>query len=430
MFFGTMVPHIIFQPEDVLFVPLREKTATVRGAVRRPAIYELSGQTTLSDLVGMAGGFLPEADLKKVQITRKDASGERVLIDVFLAGQLEKKLNEFLVQDGDEAEISFLPADVYNKVSIEGAVKNPGNYQWKEGLKISDILKERDLLPDALTENAELIRETDTGAKEIIAFSPQDAVAGKADVSLKPRDRIVIRSKSKPVPKCAITGEVKYPGEYVINSGETVSSLIKRAGGFTDAAYLPGAVFTRVSVKQREKEQLEKFVAEKTATIEKESQRAQGEEEKALIEQSKTLLEQLSKSEVTGRIVVRLSRPSEMQGTADDIALEPGDAIYIPKKPATVNILGEVNHSANIMYRPGAPIEYYIDKSGSFTRNADRKNIFIVKADGTATRNLKQIDCGDVVVVGFLARERSGKIFRDVVQMVYEVSLSIGALKK
>jgi len=184
-----------------------------------------------------------------------------------------------------------------------------------------------------------------------------------------------------------------------------------------------------VSVKQQEKERLEKFVAEKAATIDKESQRVESDEEKALIEQSKTLLEQLSKSEVTGRIIVRINSPAAMRGTSDDIALESGDNLYIPKKPATVNILGEVNHSANILYHAGSPLEYYIDKAGSYTRNADRKNIFAVKADGTATQNLKRIDTGDVVVVGFLARERSGKIFRDVIQMIYEISLSIAAIR-
>jgi protein involved in polysaccharide export with SLBB domain len=203
--------------------------------------------------------------------------------------------------------------------------------------------------------------------------------------------------------------------------------VIDRAGGFTSQAYLPGTVFTRVSVKQREQQELEKFILEKQSTLEKETERTESEEEKALIEKGRTLLQQLAQTPVTGRIVVSLVPWDKFKGSNSDIFLEDGDAIYIPTKPTIVSVVGEVNHSANILYKSGAEAEYYIKKAGSYTKNADMKNIFVVKVDGTANNDLKTIEPGDIIVVGFLAKDRAGKIFKDIVQMIYYVAMAISA---
>ena len=107
--------------------------------------------------------------------------------------------------------------------------------------------------------------------------------------------------------------------------------------------------------------------------------------------------------------------------------LEDGDMIYIPRKPAAVAVIGEVNQNANILYQQDLSLQNYIDRSGGFTRNSDPKNVFLVKTDGTATRNTNKIDAGDTIFVPFLAKERVGKVVRDIVQMIYQVSLSIAA---
>ncbi|MGC8804409.1 MAG: SLBB domain-containing protein, partial [Candidatus Ratteibacteria bacterium] len=335
-------------------------------------------------------------------------------------------VEKFFLNDGDQVEVSFISKDVIDCVFVEGVIKNPGKYGWKQGLTVSDIVKESDFLPETSQEQAEIIRESASGAREIIQFSLLDAVRKIKDIELKSRDRIVIRSKQQPVKTVTVSGEVKFPGQYVIYPGEKLSSVIQRAGGFTPQACLPAAVFTRVSVRQREKQELEKFIMEKQATIEKEAGRTESEEEKALIEKSKTLLQQLAQTPVTGRIVVNLEPWEKFAGSESDLTLENGDSIHIPTKPTIVSVVGEVNHSTNILYRPEADIKYYIEKAGSFTKNADTKNIFIVKVNGSATNNLKKIDPGDVIVVGFLAKDRPGKIFKDILQALYYVKMIIG----
>ncbi|MFA5645927.1 MAG: SLBB domain-containing protein [Candidatus Ratteibacteria bacterium] len=421
------LPDITFHSSDILYIPLADRFVTIKGSVRRPAIYEMKGDMSLATLVAMAGGFLPDADARRVQVSRTDLSSERRILDVFLAPDLTQTMKRFTLQDGDEVEVFAMSKEVFAKVSVEGFVRNPGTYQWKEGMRLSSILNSEDLLPEALEETAEIVRQTEYGAKEIVPFSPRNLFAGMEDIELKALDRVLIRSKERPIKRAYVYGELLRPGEYVIGAGERLSSLLMRAGGFSDRAWLSGAVFTRISVKQRQKQELEAFVAEKKATIESEYKKAETADEKALIEKSRILLEQLSQTEVSGRIVMQLRSLEEMSNGPEDLLLEDGDTIYIPKQPVTVSIMGEVNHPANIVHSKGAGIDYYVKKAGSYTRNVDKKNIFIVKADGTASIHTSSVDPGDVIIVGFLAKERPGRIFRDVVQMLYQISLAITA---
>ncbi len=424
VFFGGVLPDITFQLEDVIYVPLGSQFVSISGAVRRPAVYEILDGLNLQTLVEFAGGVLPDADLQRIAVIRNDRISGRRIIDIFPQKDPDV-LKNFQLEDGDEVEVSYISKDILDFVVIEGTIRNPGRYQWKPGMNVSDIIKETDLLPETLEEKAEIIRETRSGTREILQFSLVEAVKKVRDVQLNPRDKIIVRSKDRPLKKVRITGEIRFPAEYVISSGETLSSLIDRAGGFTSQAYLPATIFTRVSIRQRQQQELEKFIIEKQTTLEKEAGRTESEEEKALIEKGKTLLQQLAQTSVTGRVVVRLEPWDKFKGSNSDILLEDGDAIHIPARPTVVSVAGEVNHPANILFRPGAAADYYIEKAGSFTKNADIKNIFVVRVDGTANRNLKEIEPGDVIIVGFLAKDRPGKILKDIIQMLYYAKMII-----
>lgn len=424
VFFGGLLPDITFQSEDIIYVPLGSQFVSIRGAVRRPAVYEILHTLNLQTLVDFAGGFLPDADFQRIAVIRNDRTSGRKIIDIFPQKEPDI-LKKFVLADGDEVEISYINKDIIDCVFVEGTVRNPGRYQWKSGMTVSDIIKETDLLPESLEDKAEIIRETRSGTQEILQFSLIEAVRKIKDIQLNSRDRIIIRSKDRPLKKLRITGEVRFPGEYLISSGERLSSVIERAGGFTSQAYLPATVFTRVSVRQREQQELEKFIIEKQSILEKEAGRTESEEEKALIEKGKNLLHELSKTPVTGRVVVHIDPWDKFKDSDSDIIVEDGDIIHIPVKPTIVSVVGEVNHSANILYNPGATGEYYIEKAGSFTKNADIKNIFVVKVDGTANSDLKKIEPGDVIVVGFLAKDRPGKILKDIIQMLYYVKMII-----
>lgn len=422
---GKRPGPIEFRQQDTIFVPLARRLVGIEGAVRRPAIYELKEEKTLVELVELAGGFLPTADSAHLQVERQDPTKGVVIVDI-----TPDRFEKFEIFDFDLVKVASLPREKYYQVEVEGVVKRPGVYGWKEGLKLAEILAQAEILPEALTEKAEIVRRRSDGGLEVISFSPEKLLAGDSqqNIILQPQDRIVISRKTRPEKRIIIQGQVCSPGEYTAASGERLSSVIARAGGFTPEAYLPAAVFLRESVRIQKEQFLRRFIQEKTKQLEKEERRAEGAEEQALIERGKTLLKELAESEVRGRVVVHLTPLETFRNSPSDFYVEDGDILYIPKKPVSVAVLGEVSQTTNIIYEEKLTLKDYIARAGDFTRDADRRNIFIVRADGTATRKLDKILPGDTIVVPFLAKERLGKVVRDIVQMIYQISLSISTL--
>jgi len=404
---------------DTIFVPPIGSVVAICGEVKRPAIYELRERTSLKNLIDVAGGFLPSASLARIQIERIENFRRKILLDV------EPKKNLFL-KDNDLIRVFSVEKRIHNSVSLEGMVKHPGDYQLKPLMRLNDILTPEALLPEASLNQAEIVRFKSDGAVEILEFSPKKLFKGdeQENIALKRWDRIIIRSTWEQVSRVRVKGEVKFPGQYIIRRGERCSSLIRRAGGYSPEAFLPGAVFTRESVKKKEEVNLRKFIQRQATLLEKEKKGATDEEEQ-LIAEGEVLLKELSDKVPVGRIVFRLEPLPEFKGSSDDIILEDGDVLYIPKTPAAVSILGEVNNPGAICYQEGKNLNYYLKKAGGFTKNADGKYLYVIKPDGTATTKPLLIGRGDAIIVPQRIRSRTGKIIKDIVHMLYEVSAGI-----
>jgi len=404
---------------DTIFVPPIGLVVAICGEVKRPAIYELKEKTSLKDLIDVAGGFLPSASLERIQIERIENFRKKILLDV-------KPKNNLFLKDNDLIRVFSIEKRIRNSLSLEGMVKHPGDYQLKPSMRLNDILTPEGLLPEASLSQAEVIRLKNDGSIEIIEFSPEKLFKGdkKENIVLKSWDRIIIRSTWEQVSRVRVKGEVKFPGQYIIRAGERCSSLIQRTGGYTTRAFLPGAVFTRESVKRKEEVNLEKFIQRQATLLEKEKKGATDDEEQ-LIAEGEVLLKELSDKIPLGRIVFCLDRLQEFKGSSDDIILEDGDTLYIPKTPAAVSILGEVNNAGAICYQEGKKLNYYLKKVGGFTKNADGKYLYVIKPDGTATTKSLLIGRGDVIIVPQRMRSKTGKIIKDIVHMLYEVSASV-----
>lgn len=422
--FGEPPPQIQFFQGDMVFVPLAESFAGIKGAVRRPGIYEISSPSTLKTLIDLAGGTLPNADFSRIQVERTDTVKGRIYIDIDY-----KKLESFVIKDFDVIHIFTLPEQIFYKVSLEGAVKRPGTYGWKEGLRLGDLLKGEDLLPYALRSKAEIIRTEPDGGKKIIIISPEKTFAGidKENIALVPQDRVIIYSQERPEKKVVIYGQVYHPGEYVIVRGERLSDVVRRAGGFTHYAYLPGIIFMREEIRAEKEKQVATFIKEKEEMLKQEEKVLESDADKQLLVQGKIFLERLKGMEIKGRIPLQIDNENTFIGGEYDIFLENGDSIYIPDKFISVAVLGEVNLPANIIFREDYKFLDYIQESGGFTKNADRKNIFIARVNGTASTDINNIGPGDTIVVPLEIKERRGKIIRDIVQMFYHISLGVAA---
>jgi polysaccharide export outer membrane protein len=414
-----------FQNEDTIFINKSENLVGIVGAIRKPAIYELK-KMEIGEIIELCGGFLPNADISHIQIERIDKEKGKILIDL-----KENEINTFRLKNFDIIKIPEILSQSYYQVEVLGSVKKQRVYGWKEGIKISDILKEEDLLPFSEKEKGEIVR-IENGYRKIIKFSPEKVFSGdeKENLFLMPLDKIIIYSKERPEKKVFIYGEVKFPGTYIIESGEKLSNIIKRAGNFTDKAYPKGIVFLRETIKKQKEKEIVNYVKEKMEILKSALKTTTDTEEKQVIEKGIISLEKLSEIEPTGRIIIKIDKLENFENSLYDIELENGDIIYVPKKPVYVSIIGEVNNPKNVFYEESLSFNDYIQKVGGFTKDADRKGVFIVRVDGSSDKNLEKIEPGDTIVVPFEPKGERMRFIKDIMQIFYQIAVGVGVLVK
>src|SRR5439155_9712673 len=212
----------------------------------------------------LAGGVTPTSYLKRVQVVRALPDAERVTLDVDLASHYlrgEEQGNPS-INAGDLVLIHRSDPRVYNVVKVEGAVRYPGAYELKPMMRIGQLLPADKLLPEAYVERVEVARRRPDLSMEILAVDLKKAWSGdpSQDLLLKPLDEITVRTELKAARTIELGGQIVRPGVYTISAGERLSEVLERAGGFTDRAFLQGALFTRAALRKTEQEQLEAFL--------------------------------------------------------------------------------------------------------------------------------------------------------------------------
>jgi protein involved in polysaccharide export with SLBB domain len=261
---GDKSQDIRLESGDTVFVPTTGATVGLVGNVNRPAIYELKGETQVTDLLAMAAGVSPSGYLQRLQIERFRANTERVIQDFNLLDFTQRGVQSAnpVLRDGDLVRVFPVDPRIYNAVTLEGPVKRPGTYELRPGMRLGDLVTRDELLLEAYPDRAEIVRLKEDLSVEVIPFSIRDLWAGQAaaNLELRPLDRVVISSEFRPAASVALSGQVKRPGRYTVSQGERLSSLLERAGGFLPEAFPRGAVFTRETIRRLEREQLDRFI--------------------------------------------------------------------------------------------------------------------------------------------------------------------------
>lgn len=406
--------------------PTLENSVVLSGYVYRPGSFEYHPGMHLSDVLESFDELKPEADVHYIMIRREVPPENRVEV-------VSADLKKALAAPGSAADPQLRPRDkiiVFNLsgdrelvlepilrdlelqaspdrpeevVSVEGQVKVPGKYPLEPAMRVSDLIRAGGSLDDAAYRGeAEITRyqvvDGDRRQTDLIPVNLRAIWRGdtRADLQLQPYDTLVI----KPIPMwqepgvIEIRGEVKFPGKYPIHQGETLHSLLVRAGGFTDIAFPEGAVFIRQDLKKREKDQLDllanrlqgdlaalslEAVASSATANSGGGANAAG--QALLIGQQ--LLVQLRQTKPVGRLVINIQ--GVLNGRVngpDDVLLKDGDQLIVPKKTQEVTILGEVQSPTSHVYEPGLTRDDYIAKSGGTTQHADRRRIYVVRANG------------------------------------------------
>ena len=402
---------------------------TISGEVVKPtSVYYEKGMNA-KELLAMAGGFNKKAYTKTLTIIRHYIDKNQTRQQKVLNYDLEKtSLEDIEIKPYDEVKVLKIlgwDAQDYETVTISGEVRKPITIKYGQGMTVEDLI----ILAGGLTKKAykneiELVRyyldENEERYRDIAKIDTRERKY--SSIVLEPYDEIRIFK----IPKwderklVKITGQVKFPGTYTIETGEKLSNLIKRAGGFTDEAFIEGAVFTRESVRKNQIEQYNKTLAriKRQLAIFNAMPANASKKGGSTTDPTATLNEVISeakKYQPIGRISIELDQNvSKIENSEYDLVLQDKDTLTIPSKIDTVTVFGEVFNPTSFVYRDDLDAEGYINLASGFARGADESKVYVIHADGTSEPAVRgwwifssytSIQKGDTIVVPMYIKE-------------------------
>lgn len=465
---------------DVISVPRLPPTldaaVSLKGYLYAPRLVAWREGLHLTDVIRSVDDLKPNADIHYLLIRRELPPDRTVAV-------LSADLAKALADPHGKSDVTLMPRDQITVfdfetnrsqvikpildelqlqshltrpdevVTVNGSIKVPGDYPLEPGMHVSDLLRAGGgLQSSAYGTSAELMRYTSEGDKRNAQLIPVDLAAifkGEAGADLLLQSADVLNVKELPQwtdqESVDIEGEVRFPGTYPIRRGETLRQVIQRAGGFTDMAFLDGGVFTRADLKTREQQQLDLLanrLQSDLSSLALEASRvagAQGAQASQALTIGNSLLTQLKSTQAVGRLVINLDKVIHGKpGGEEDIVLRDGDMLVVPKLEQEVTVIGEVQNNTSLLYRNGLTRDDYIQQSGGLTRKADKKLIYVVRANGAVVANAShrwfaggntRIKPGDTIVVP-LDTERMPALpmWQAITQIMYNIAIAAAAV--
>lgn len=408
-------------------LPYSEKAIYLTGHVARPGKLPYRDGMKLSDAIRSYQDLLPEpADHGEIiRLMPPDLRPQAIAFSVTDA--LSGGASIFL-QPFDTIRIRGRYETDAPRVTVRGEVLQPGAYALAQGMTAAQLVRiAGGFKRDALLENADLASYDIRDGKQVVSRRQTVAIGqavngldANADVPLKPGDVLTVHQISgwnDIGASVTLTGEVTYPGTYGLQAGEKLSSVIQRAGGFRDTAYPDDAVLVRQQVKDLEG----KSRAELIRQIESASaggrigQTVSGSDDNAtlqlMVQQQNQVLQRLRSQQAVGRLVIKINADiASWANTSADIELRAGDVLTVPKRPGIILVSGQVYNATAITFVPGKDADWYLRRAGGATDLANRKEIFVIRANGLVVGRRSggwyqekvlstKLNPGDVVVV-------------------------------
>ncbi len=378
---GDTKSDVTLEMGDVVFVPVHGVRATVTGAVIRPAVYELAQGQTLRDLVASAGGFAPEAALRRISISRilppnaRGAGGpDRIVLDVPIEQVVNGDAPAVTIEPGDEVTVFEVPGARRAVVRLKGAVYHPGTYGWRPGLKVSDVVKMAGgVTPAVFAEIAHIERLNIADSTRFLVRVPVPADSTQPwvnDIEVQEFDIITVygREQLRETREVRINGQVGKPGEYAYSEGMTVRDLILLAGGVRDGVYLDSVEIARLPSSRSDGQMARTFRMPLDSTY--------------LFEPEGTTFRFLP------------GAPGRAGGT-EEIPLEPFDRVTVLRQPdwelqRMVEVRGEVNFPATYALRfKEDRLSSLIQRSGGLMPTAFVEGARLIReADGAGPVNI------------------------------------------
>lgn len=447
---GEQVNDVRLQLDDVVFIPVRRKTVSIRGEVKRPAIYELKPGEGLKELLEICGGLNITAYLERIQVDRVvdfdrrgDLGMERMYIDVDLQHVLESE-DDFDLQDGDEIQVFSVLDLRKNVVQISGQVERPGMYDVGNSIKLSELTKKAGgLIGDAYMGQANIVRLRPDLTEELIRVEIQQALEGDPDhdIALQGFDRVRIFNTNtvfnlfKPV---WIRGSIKNPGRYSFYDGMTIRDLILTSGGLSSSVYRFKLEIARVDPNNPSPDTYVDIVSLNLDDYYSISDVREGFLKRdefllrpydivfvrpdpyfnlqkqvtvtgpvlypgtyTILSPYETVTDILNRAGglrpqaypkasrlIRGGKTIKLSFEAILENPRSDLNFEvlDGDQIIIATKPNVVSIIGEVNAPGLYTYLRGANARQYIKMAGGYTPDANKGQVWVEFPDGKSAK--------------------------------------------
>lgn len=440
---GDKSHDVGLQPGDVIVIPPVGPRVALTGALDRAAIYELKsgtdGATSLGELLTLNGGVPVLATTQKALVERviPGQNPPRQVQDLTLdAAGLQKPL-----LDGDIVTLLSISPAFGNAVTLQGNVAAPLRYRWFPGMKIRDLIPERDALitPNYYQRKNLLVQSVDSNVQDPKAAGSNvtDRVRGIVDqinwdyavVERMDRDRLktqlipfnlagavlrgdesqnlaleagdvvtILSDKDLRLPierqnrLVRLEGEVAAPGVYEALPGETLSQLVRRLGGLRPQAYVFGTEFDRVSVRVKQQENLDMLIRRMEQQQQSQmlymaaNRPLDNASQAALIQQQQVAgraqIAALRTFKSNGRIALELNPDETTAAGLPDLPLEDGDRIVVPSTPGFVSTVGAVNNENVFIYKPGRTVGDVVQVAG-LREEADTELMFVLRADGS-----------------------------------------------
>jgi protein involved in polysaccharide export with SLBB domain len=440
---GDKSADIKLQDGDTIYIPPAGGFVALVGKVNSPAIYELkSSNETVESMLDYAGGLPVVADPRRAFLERIDPNKSRPRsVEEFALNGAGLK---YSLKNGDVLNVASITPDFSNAVVLRGNVDQPVRAPFKQGMRITDLIPNREYLISRnsikrqnsaietgngekdTTENANTIAARIGGlidainwdyavvervnradlSVQLIPFNLGNVFGnpnGPDNLQLQPGDTVTIFSQDDvavPIDKrqvfVRVEGEVKVPGVYQMTAGDTLPTLIAKAGGPTSNAYMFGTAFYREEVRKEQQANLQRAADRLESQMRSEESAqtanlramsgtdaatatAQLEAERKIAQERITRFRKL---QPTGRIAFGLDPSDRSFAHLPQVTLQNGDRLVVPSKPAFIHVFGAVNVEASPLWKPNTRVSDYLKMAGT-TVDADVDNVFVLRVDGT-----------------------------------------------
>lgn len=433
------------------------ESVSVEGFVNAPGRYALKKNMVVVDALLAAGGLSEEADLTFAELYREDSvtkASTMIPLNLDATIAMRGEADNPSLHNNDRLVVHSIWERLRkSSVTISGEIKKPAAYPLVADARLLDLIYAAGGLTEkAYKKKVEVTRYEVRDGSEMesthFEVNLEEALRGSAkdNVLLKANDQVIIRPISNwgETAYVKLEGEIKFPGKYIIQKGETLSSVVKRAGGFSGEAFVYGLRFTRTSIAEMQKKQymemadrLDQETNHLALTPTQIGADKSAEAKQMMIAGLKAMADKLRKTEGTGRLVVNIPADLAKIAKEEDLELENGDAMYVPKIPVAVLVTGAVHNQNAFQYRKTASVETYINMAGGYTDRANAEGTNIMKANGEVMPlrggyflKRASLGPGDVIMVPETVTQYSNlQMTQDITTILYQLSLTAAGLK-